>query len=321
MYQTVLDAIGNTPLVSISFDILPSIFAKLEYTNPGGSVKDRSSIYMVEQAEKMGLLKPGGTIVDASSGNHGIAIAMIGAARGYKVVIVVSEKISKEKLQTMQAYNAQVIVCPVTDCIDDPEGYHSVAVRMCNELPNAFMPNQYFNLMNTQAHYTLLGPEVWEQTDGTVTHFFAGAGTGGTVTGVGRYLKEQNPNVKIIAVDSINSYRATKGSPKPYQVEGMGIDFDSPVIDYKVIDDVLTVSDNDAIAMLQLLASKGFLVGPSSGAVAHAAYQYAKNYLSKNDRVVIIFGDSGRAYLSKGFYSCKEAEVMRPVRKEKTITI
>ena len=164
------------------------------------------------------------------------------------------------------------------------------------------MPYQYFNPLIAQAHYLSLGPEIWNQTKGKVTHFFAGAGTGGTVTGVGRYLKEQNPNVKIIAIDSNNSYRATKGNPKPYLVEGIGIDFDSPVIDYSVIDEVITVSDENAIVMIKKLASKGFLTGPSSGAVAHVAHQYAQNHLTSDSCAVMIFGDSGRAYLSKGFY-------------------
>jgi cystathionine beta-synthase len=314
MQKTLLEAIGNTPLVRIPFDVSAQIYAKLEYANPGGSVKDRSAIYMIEHAEKTGQLKPGGTIIDASSGNQGIAVAMIGAAKGYRVIIVVSEKISQEKLETLRAYNAQVVICPPTDRIDDPEGYHSVAVRLQKETPNSFMPNQYFNPLNAQAHYMLLGPEVWEQTEGAVTHFFAGAGTGGTVSGVGRYLKERNPNIKIIAVDSVNSYRATHGNPKPYRVEGMGIDFDSPVLDHTVLDEILTVSDEDAIAMLKLVAAKGFLVGPSSGAVAHAAYEYAKKHLSERDRVVIIFGDSGRAYLSKGFYAQGKQE---PVLEQK----
>lgn len=306
MHKTLVEAIGNTPLVRVPFDVSAQMYAKLEYANPGGSVKDRSAIYMIEHAERTGQLKPGGTIIDASSGNQGIAVAMIGAAKGYAVIIVVSEKISKEKLETLRAYNAQVVICPSTDRIDDPNGYHSVALRLQKETPNSFMPNQYFNPLNAQAHYTLLGPEIWQQTEGTVTHFFAGAGTGGTVSGVGRYLKERNPNIKIMAVDSVNSYRATKGHPKPYRIEGMGIDFDSPVLDYTVLDEILTVSDEEAIVMLKMVATKGFLVGPSSGGVAHAAYVYAKNYLSERDCVVMIFGDSGRAYLSKGFYAQEE---------------
>jgi Cysteine synthase len=309
MIKNLIDSIGNTPLVKLNLPVETTLVAKLEYLNPGGSVKDRSAVFMIEHAEKTGVLKPGGTIIDASSGNQGIAVAMIGAFKGYRVIITVSEKISKEKLQTLQAYGAQVIMCPSTEFIEDPRSYHSVATRIHQAMPNSFMPNQYFNPLNATAHYTLLAPEIFAQTDGKVTHFFAAAGTGGTITGVGRYLKEKNPAIKILAVDSVNSNRATNGHPKPYKVEGMGIDFSSPVIDYNVIDDVLTVSDEDAINMLNTMSSKGFLLGPSSGAVAHVAYEYAKKYMSPSDIGVMIFGDSGRAYLSKGFY--KETEVLR----------
>lgn len=300
--HNLIDAIGHTPLVMVTLDTPASVYAKLEYLNPGGSVKDRSARHMIEQAEQRGLLKPGGTIIDASSGNQGIATAMIGALKGYKVIITVSEKISQEKLHAIKAYGAQVVMCPATSFIDDPESYHSKALQLHNQTPNSFMPDQYFNPENACAHYKSLGPEIWQQTDGKITHFFAGAGTGGTISGVGNYLKERNPNITIIAVDSCNSYRATKGNPKPYQVEGMGIDFDSPVIDYAMIDDILEVSDNDAFAMLKTLACKhGFLVGPSSGAVAHATQEYAKQ-LDKDACAVMIFGDSGRAYLTKNFY-------------------
>lgn len=315
MNHSVLKAIGNTPLVPVPFDVSASMLAKLEYANPGGSVKDRSAMYMIEHAEKMGQLKPGGTIIDASSGNQGIAVAMIGAVKGYKVIITVSEKISTEKLQTLKAYGAAVVVCPPTARIDDPQGYHSVAVRLQRETPNSFMPNQYFNPLNAQAHYTLLGPEIWRQTEGAITHFFAGAGTGGTVSGVGRYLKERNKNIKVIAIDSVNSYRATKGHPKPYAVEGMGIDFDSPVLDQRVLDEIITVSDEDAIAMLKKLALMGFLVGPSSGAVAHVACRYAREHMTSTDYAVLIFGDSGRAYLSKNFYAqCEEPLTLQTQR-------
>ncbi len=298
MHASLLSAIGNTPLIHIP--IQSNLYAKLEYLNPGGSVKDRSALFMIEYAEKHGLLKPGWTIIDASSGNHGIAVAMVGAAKGYRVIISVSKKISHEKLQTLYAYGAEVVICPATNFIDDPDSYHTIAVRLHKETPNSFMPNQYFNPVNTLAHYSLLGPEIWNQTNGNITHFFAGAGTGGTISGVGAYLKEQNPSIKIIAVDSTNSYRATKGNPKPYAIEGMGIDFDSPVMNYNVIDDIIAVSDSDAIGMLKALALQGYLVGPSSGAVAWAAEAYSKKH--HIDYGVIIFGDSGRAYLSKQFY-------------------
>lgn len=306
MYQTLVNAIGNTPLVSISLAPHAQFSAKLEYLNPGGSVKDRSAQFMIAHAEKTGLLKPGGTLIDASSGNQGIASAMIGAAKGYRVIVTVSEKISPEKLQTLKAYGAHVVMCPPTDFIDDPRGYHSTAVRLHKETPNSFMPNQYFNPINTQAHYHSLAPEIWQQTNGNITHFFAGAGTGGTISGVGKYLKEKDPAIQIIAIDSVNSYRATNGHPKPYAIEGMGIDFDSPVLDYSVIDEIITVNDADAIAMLKMLARQGFLVGPSSGAVAFATQQFAQKYMKKKNHAVMIFGDSGRAYLSKGFYEQNE---------------
>lgn len=308
-----ITAIGNTPLVETPFKHL---HAKLEYLNPGGSVKDRSAQFMINHAESTGLLKPGGTLIDASSGNQGIATAMIGAAKGYNVIITVSQKVSQEKMQTLKAYGAKVVICPATDFIADPESYHSIAVKLHKETPNSFMPNQYFNPLNAQAHYTSLAPEVWNQSHGNITHFFAGAGTGGTITGVGRYLKEKNPNIKIIAIDSVNSFRATNGNPKPYAIEGMGIDFESPVIDYSVIDEVLTVKDEDAIGMLKFLAQKGFLVGPSSGAVACAAHRYAQKHMSGSDFGTMIFGDSGRAYLSKGFYEQTTADFDWAVRPE-----
>jgi len=302
MHENVADAIGNTPLVRVTLDNPARCYAKLEYLNPGGSVKDRSTRYMIEQAEKRGDLKPGGTIIDASSGNQGIATAMIGALKGYNVIITVSEKISQEKKKAIEAYGAKTVMCPATAFIEDPDSYHSQAARIHKETPNSFMPNQYYNTDNRDAHQSSLGPEIWKQTNGAVTHFFAGAGTGGTISGVGRSLKEKNPEIKIIALDSANSWRATGGCPKPYKVEGMGIDFDSPVIDYDVIDEVVTVSDEESLDMLKLLATKhGLLVGTSSGAVAAGVQQYASK-LDDNSCAVMIFGDSGRAYLSKDFY-------------------
>ena len=302
IHENLLNAIGNTPIANVSFDTAAHVYAKLEYLNPGGSVKDRPALYMIEYAERTGKLKPGGTIIDASSGNQGIAIAMIGSLKNYKVIITVSEKISQEKLQTMQAYGAETIMCPATEFIEDSRSYHSKAIELAKKNPNAFMPNQYFNPLNSEAHYYSLGPEIWQQTQGNITHFFAGVGTGGTISGVGRYLKEKNPDIKIIGIDSVNSYRATNGNPKPYAIEGIGIDFISPVINYSLIDDIITVSDEQAFAMLKTLARKhGLLVGTSSGAVASGVQRYFDSF-DKNSVVVIIFGDSGRAYLSKDFY-------------------
>ncbi len=305
-YKNLLQTIGNTPLIQIRFPTAATVLAKLEYLNPGGSIKDRSALFMIEEADRTGKLKPGGTIIDASSGNQGIATAMIGALKGYKVIIVVPEKTSKEKLNTIKAYGAQVITCPVTASLQDPNSYHAKAVALHKQTPNSFMPNQYFNCSNAEAHYRSLGPEIWQQTEGTVTHYFAAAGTGGHVSGAGKYLKEQNPAIKVIAFDSNNSWRSTNGNPKPYQVEGMGIDFDSPVFNKAVIDEIIPVSDMQALGMLKTLASTyGLLLGPSSGAIAYGALEYIKQ-LPAQAVCVMIFGDSGRAYLTKNFYQHDE---------------
>ena len=300
--KSVLDTIGNTPLVHLPLDTPAQTYAKLEYLNPGGSVKDRSAKFMIEHAEKSGELKPGGTIIDASSGNQGIAVAMIGAIKGYHVIITVSEKISSEKLKTIQAYGAKTVMCPTTSFLDDPKSYHSVAKRLHKETPGSIMPNQYYNPLNAQAHYDSMGPEIWKQTDGKITHFIAAAGTGGTISGTGRYLKEQNPDIQVVAVDSINSFRSTNGNPKPYTIDGMGVDFDSEVLDKSVIDEFIPVADEPSLAILKKIAnSYGILAGLSSGSVAHAAQMYCKN-LGHEALVVMIFGDSGRAYLSKNVF-------------------
>jgi cystathionine beta-synthase len=300
--KTLLDAIGNTPIIRLMLDSPATIYAKLEYLNPGGSVKDRSALYMIEQAEKTGLLKPGGTLIDASSGNQGISTAMIGAVKGYKVIITVSAKVSLEKLRSIQAYGAEIVMCPSTEFVEDPRGYQSVACKIHAETPNSFMLNQYFNLLNAEGHYYSLGPEIWRQTEGKITHFFAATGTGGTISGTGKYLKEKNKNVQVIGVDAAHSYRATGGHPKPYKMEGIGVDFVSPVLDYSVVDAFAEVSDVDGLGMLKVLARKhGLLVGPSAGAVAHAVAEWAKK-LTADDIVVFICGDSGRAYLSKELY-------------------
>lgn len=302
MKKNLTDAIGNTPIVEIFKDKPGTIYAKLEYLNPGGSIKDRSALYMIESAEKSGALKPGMTLIDASSGNHGVALAMIGAARGYDVIICSTKKHSPEKLNTIKAYGGKVLAFDSTPTIEDPNSYHSQAVALHKNTPNSYMPNQYYSLVNREAHYHSLGKEIWEQTNGKITHYIAAAGTGGTVSGAGRYLKEKNPDIKVIAVDAANSYRSTKGNPQPYKLEGLGVDSDSIVLDYNVIDEFITVTDDEGIDMMKNLAQNhGFLVGPSSGAVGHAAYTYAQN-LRPDDIAVIIFGDSGRAYLSKGFY-------------------
>lgn len=301
-YESLLHAIGNTPLVRVPFDVPPAVYAKLEYLNPGGSVKDRSTAYMIAEAERTGKLRPGGTLIEASSGNQGITTAMIGAIKGYRVIITVSEKVSQEKKATISAYGAEVVACKSTMLLNDPEGYYETARRIHAQTPNSFMLAQYFNPDNLRAHYYGLGPEIWNQTHGELTHFIGGVGSGGTVGGIGTYLKERNPAIKIIGVDMANSYRSTGGQPQPYKVEGLGVDFDSPHIEKAPIDEFVTVYDNDAFAMLKLLARKhGMLVGPASGAIAHGVYEYAQK-LSPKDVVVTIFTDSGRAYLTKNLY-------------------
>jgi cystathionine beta-synthase len=302
MHDHLLSAIGNTPLVKVPLGSSNNVYAKLVYLNPGGSLKDRTALYIVEHAEKTGLLKPGGTIIEASSGNQGISLAMIGVLKGYKVIITTTTKFSTEKLQTIKAYGAEIVLCEPTAYLEDPNSYHSIACKLQQNTPNSFMPNQYFNPINADAHYHLTGPEIWRQTKGKITHFFAAAGTGGMVCGTGKYLKEQNPSIKVIALDSINSFHSTCGKPKPYKLEGMGIDFYSGAIDYDLLDEVIPVTDEDAFAMLKILARQhGFLVGVASGAVAWGMYHYLPQ-LKEHDLAVMIFGDSGRAYLTKNVY-------------------
>jgi cystathionine beta-synthase len=299
-YKTILQMIGNTPLMRLDFGTRPTLLAKLEMMNPGGSIKDRCALYMIEDAERTGTLKPGGTIVEASSGNQGIALAMIGKVKGYRVVITVPDRTASEKIGALRAYGAEVHICPNTDSHDDPRHYHTLAVRFSKTIPGAFMPNQYFNKANPQAHYMTTGPEIWKQTFGEITHFIAGAGSCGTMSGVGRYLKEQNPSVKIIGVDAEMSLYSSK-EPKAYQVEGFGIDVISDTFDQAVVDEIIPISDKDAFAMTKFLATQhGLLVGISSGAVMHVAHEYCKK-LTEKDVVVVIFADSGRNYLSKVF--------------------
>jgi len=299
-FQSFLGCIGNTPLVKLEMGAIPTILAKLEFANPGGSIKDRAALYMIEQAEQAGLLKPGGTIVEASSGNQGIAIAMIGSLKGYRVIITVPDRTATEKIAVLRAYGAEVHVCPNTDHHDDPRGYHARAEQLLHSIPGAFMPNQYYNKNNACAHYHSTGPEIWRQTHGCLTHFIAGAGTCGTISGVGRYLKEKNPKIRVIGVDAATSKFSSK-EPKAYKAEGIGIDVISEVFDRDAVDEILPITDEDAFAMTQKLASRyGLLVGISSGAVMHIALQYAKK-LSKKDIMVVILADSGRNYLSKVF--------------------
>jgi cystathionine beta-synthase len=299
--HNLLDAIGNTPLVQVPFKTKAQIFAKLEYLNPGGSIKDRSALFMIEEAERKGLLKRGGTIIESSSGNQGVACAMIGAIKGYKVIITASPAMSEEKVKTIKAYGAKVIACPAVP-IHNSKSRHSIAKKLLKNTPNSFMPDQYFNISNPKAHYSSLGPEIWRQTNGKITHFFAAGGTGGTISGAGKFLKEKNQKIKIFAVDVDTSFHSTEGNPKPYKMEGIGIDFDTPCLDESVIDKFIPVSDKNGLGMLPIMARKyGLLVGTGSGAVSYVVQNYLKK-LKRDDMVIMLFGDSGRAYLSKNYY-------------------
>jgi cystathionine beta-synthase len=302
IYSNLIDAIGNTPLVQVQLDVPAKVYAKLEYLNPSGSIKDRSSLYMIEAAEKNGLIKPGGTIIEASSGNQGISTAMIANSKGYKVIITVSEKISSEKKMALEAYGVKMIVCKGTSDFNDPEHYYNVAKKLSSEIENSYMLGQYFSLNNGMAHYYSTGKEIYEQIGDKLTHVFCAMGSVGTINGISRYLKEKNTNIKVIGVDAKNSFIATHGNPKPYNLDGMGIDYDAPLLKSSIIDEIILADDNESHFMLKKLARKhGFLVGPASGAVAACVEKYSKK-LNENEVAVMLFTDSGRAYLSKPFY-------------------
>lgn len=297
-FPTVLQAIGNTPLIRLELNTKPTVLAKLEYANPGGSIKDRTALFMIEDAEARGLLQPGGTIVESSSGNQGIALAMIGAVKKYKVIITVPERTSKEKVATLKAYGAQVIRCPEDQ--GEQNAPTAVARRIAATTPGAYMIGQYHNPANARAHYQMTGPEIWKQCKGQMTYFVVGMGSCGVVTGAGRYFKEQNSNVKIIGVDAANS--ALSSIPaKPYFSEGLGVDHPQALFDKDLVDKVYPISDDDAFAMTRNVAQQyGLLVGISSGAVLQAVLDTAKD-LHESDVIVCILADSGRAYLSKVF--------------------
>jgi len=297
--KPLLEHIGNTPMVRLELGTKPTLLAKLDYLNPGGSIKDRSALFMIEDAERRGLLKPGGTIIEASSGNQGIALAMIGAIKGYKVIITVPDRTSSEKIATLRAYGCEVYVCPNTDTLEDPRGYHSKAEELHHSIEGSFMPNQYYNKKNVEAHYLTTGPEIWRQTEGKLTHFFAAMGSCGTISGTAKFLKEMNPNIKVIGIDAANS-KLSNPCPKAYKAEGIGVDVISDTLNRSVIDEILTIEDEDAFGTARALAKKGLLIGISSGAVMHIALKYCEK-LKESDIAVVILADSGRAYLSKLF--------------------
>lgn len=314
IYSTIIDAIGNTPIVrlnKITAGHTGTITCKVEYVNPGSSIKDRIAVKMIDEAEKEGLLKPGGTIIEGTSGNTGMGLAMVAAVRGYKCIFTTTDKQSKTKIDLLRSMGAEVIVCPTNVEPDDPESYYSVARRLSKEIPNSFYPNQYDNLNNTQAHYETSGPEIWEQTEGKITHYVAGMGTGGTISGIGRFLKEKNPDIQVIGVDTVGSvykhYFETgefdTSQVKPYITEGIGEDIIPENIDMSIIDEVIQVNDkNSMITTRRLAREEGLLVGGSSGSAVYGALEYSRKSPLKDDELmVIILPDSGSRYVEKIF--------------------
>jgi cystathionine beta-synthase len=302
--NSLIDLVGNTPLVrlnSVTAGIRATVLAKVEYFNPGGSVKDRIALRMIEDAERSGALQPGGTIVEPTSGNTGVGLAIVAQTRGYSCVFVCPDKVARDKIDVLRAYGARVEVCPTAVDPEDPRSYYSVSDRLAREIPGAWKPDQYSNPANPRSHYETTGPELWTQTDGRITHFVAGMGTGGTIGGTGRYLKEvSGGKVRIIGADPVGSVYSG-GSGRPYLVEGVGEDFWPATYDPAVPDEVHAVSDRDAFAMTRRLArEEGLLVGGSCGMATVAALDVARQ-AGPDDVVVVLLPDSGKGYLSKIF--------------------
>src|ERR1700743_1457354 len=308
--NNILETIGHTPLIrlnKLTKDLPCPVLAKVEYFNPGNSIKDRMALKMVEVAENEGRLKPGGTIIECTSGNTGMGLALAAVVKGYKCIFTTTDKQSKEKIDILKALGAEVIVCPTNVEPEDPRSYYSVSSRLEREVPNSWKPNQYDNLSNSQAHYESTGPEIWEQTGGKITHLVAGVGTGGTISGIARYLKEQNPNIKVLGIDTYGSvfkkYKETGDFDKkeiyPYITEGIGEDFLPQNVDFNLIDHFEKVTDKDAALMTREIARKeGIFAGNSTGS-AIAGLLQMKDRFKKGDVVVVIFPDHGTRYLGK----------------------
>lgn len=307
---SILDAVGNTPIVKLgrtAEGLEANVFVKCEYLNPAGSMKDRMVLNLIDAAEKRGELKPGGTIIEATSGNTGAAIAMVSAVRGYKCIFVMPDKMSQEKVSSLKAYGAKVVVCPTAVEPEDPRSYYSVAKRLATETPNSFYSNQYHNHDNPAGHYKSTGPEIWAQTGGEVDVLVAGLGTGGTISGTGRYLKEKKPEIQIVGVDPVGSLyydyvksgRVTK--PFTYKVEGIGEDFFPSTVDLKILDEIIRVDDKECFTMTrELVRNEGLYVGGSCGAAVAGALKYARQ-TQKKENILVILADSAAKYLSKIF--------------------
>ena len=303
-YDNVVEMIGNTPLVrlrNVAEGIQATVLAKVEYLNPGGSVKDRIALRMVEDAEAAGILRPGGTIVEPTSGNTGVGLALVAQLKGYKCVFVCPDKVSQDKQDVLRAYGAEVVVCPTAVAPEDPRSYYNVSDRLAREIPGAWKPNQYANPANPRSHYETTGPELWKQTEGRITHFVAGVGTGGTISGIGQYLKEASGGkVKVIGADPEGSVYSG-GTGRPYLVEGVGEDFWPETYDRGVADEIIEVSDQQSFEMTRRLArEEGLLVGGSCGMAAVAALEVARS-AGPDDVIVVLLPDGGRGYLSKIF--------------------
>jgi cystathionine beta-synthase len=302
--DSILDTVGETPLVRLSrigAGLTPQLVAKVESFNPGGSIKDRVAVRLVEAAERDGRLRPGGTIIEPTSGNTGTGLAIAARLKGYRVIAVMPDKMSREKIDLLRAYGAEVVVTPTDVSPESPQSYYRVADRLTEEIPGAFQPNQYANPANPQTHYDTTGPELWRQTEGRITHLVVGVGTGGTITGMGRYLKEQNPAIEIIGADPVGSIYSNE-EVKPYLVEGVGEDFWPKTFDPTVVDRYVTVSDRDSfLTTRRLAAEEALLVGGSCGLAVHAALQVAAGIEDPEAMVVVVLPDGGRAYLSKIF--------------------
>ena len=311
-YDSIIDTIGQTPLVRLNYvtgDLPCTVLAKVEFFNPGGSVKDRIGPAIIEDAERSGELKPGGTIVEATSGNTGVGLAIAAATKGYRCIFVMPDKMSQEKILLLRAFGARVLVTPTAVEPDDPRSYYSVAQRVVEETPNAILANQYHNPVNPQSHYQTTGPEIWQQTRGRITHFVVGMGTGGTISGAGRYLKEKDPTIQVIGVDPIGSllYDLHRGkvdtSAEGYKIEGIGEDFLPTTTDLSIVDNIVQVSDRDSFLMTRrLVREEGIFCGGSSGSAVWGAVRYAEeHHLPAEDVMVVILPDTGSHYLSKVF--------------------